>query len=91
MKLDDDATILICALTAGNSPALQVPGSIESICQDCGKSVYVAPSGQRLAGARRVCISCGLKRIWNDEAPGFGVPPGQAEELGSYWNEVKHE
>lgn len=65
-----------------------VVGSKDYACDDCGRIVAVAPSGQKIIreqDATVVCPPCMKKRIENDPDPEFMPPtPDQLAEIAAH-------
>ena len=63
-------------------------GSVQGECNDCGTSVWIAPSGQKLIRERRftiLCSTCALTRMAKEPGPHeIRVTPEAAQEIEAW-------
>lgn len=82
---EQELKILICIPVRGKRNRYVVPDSSQSKCFDCGRMVFVAPSGVRLqqssSNCIAVCTKCGLARLKKQKEPKFEMVPGQDKEI----------
>jgi hypothetical protein len=81
----DETVVLVCNPDLSGN---EIPGSVETVCAECGNPVLLAPSGQRIQDTqdpKLVCVKCA-----NAHHAGWGgvvVPPNdqQVAELEAFW------
>ncbi len=74
---DENEHILICG--RGEQ---RIPGYVVKPCSDCGREVWIAPSGQRrlrIHPMRILCFDCGMASLGSDTNP--TVQPLQPDQL----------
>ena len=93
-KEEDDGILLIC-LPVMPKERPYVPGAVVRECADCGRPIWVAPSGQKMEreqGAEVACFECAEKRMKEDPESKLQPPtPEQIEEIKRtlLWNEAR--
>jgi hypothetical protein len=72
-----DVTVLIGGESGG------IPGSRQFPCSECGRKVWLAPSGQKLVAGGAVpvmCMECGEKDILKADTLAVAVMPDALKE-----------
>lgn len=87
--MSDQGLALVCALAIEPHEERQIAGTVRQRCSECGRDVWVAPSGMEILRSREdafvVCHECGLAAIEADPDPDIRPPTvEQRDELARH-------